>query len=210
MVLQRELARCVIADGALPCVRTVAGADLAFEEGGRGAVAGLIVYRMPDLHEIERVSVRAPVTYPYIPGLLSFREGPVLEKLFERVRTTPDVVLFDGQGMAHPRRLGIASHMGLILDCPTIGVAKSRLIGVHDEPGPNVGDWAGLVDEKTGDTIGAVVRTRANVKPIYVSIGHKISLPRAIEIVLMCLDRTRIPKPTRDADRWVGACSKKT
>ncbi len=206
VVLQRELAGRVITTAEVRHPRSIAGVDLAFSDSGE-AVAGVIVYRYPDLHEIERVSARARVTYPYVPGLLSFREGPVLDKAFAKVRNVPDVILFDGQGIAHPRRFGIASHMGLILDRPTIGCAKSRLYGIHDEPGPKVGDWAELIDEKTGDVIGAVLRTRERVKPIFVSAGHKISLKCAIDITLGSLDRTRIPKPTREADKYVRMLS---
>lgn len=203
--LQRELAGNVEARGEVRNVRIVGGADLGFSKGGEEAIAGIILYSFPSLEEIERVSARARIEYPYIPGLLSFREGPVLERAFAKVKNEPDVILFDGQGVAHPRRLGIASHMGLILDRPTVGCAKSRLCGVHDEPGPKVGDWAELVDEKTGDVIGAVLRTREYVKPIFVSVGHKISLERSIDIVVGCLDRTRIPKPTREADKFVNS-----
>lgn len=205
IALQQKLASRVIAHGDVPQVRTIAGVDLAFSSDGSGAVAGIIVYAYPELMEIARVSVRARLTYPYIPGLLSFREGPILEEAFAKLKTEPDVILFDGQGLAHPRRLGIASHMGLILGKPTIGCAKSRLCGVHDEPGPEMGDWSRLVDKKTGEVIGAVLRTRERVKPIYVSVGHMVSLERAIEIVLGCLDRTRIPKPTREADKYVNS-----
>lgn len=205
IALQQKLASRVIVHGDVPQVRTIAGVDLAFSGDGSGAVAGIIVYAYPELMEIARVSVRARLTYPYIPGLLSFREGPILEEAFAKLKTEPDVILFDGQGLAHPRRLGIASHMGLILGKPTIGCAKSRLCGVHDEPGPKVGDWSNLVDKKTGEVIGAVLRTRERVKPIYVSVGHMVSLERAIEIVLSCLDRTRIPKPTREADKYVNS-----
>jgi len=203
VALQRRLAGDVVVRGLVPNVNKIAGVDLGFSADGREAIGGLIIYSYPDLAEIERLSVRAGIAYPYIPGLLSFREGPVLEKLFAQVKHEPDVIMFDGQGIAHPRRLGIASHMGLILNKPTIGCAKSRLCGVHDEPGPKVGDWAELRDEKSGEVIGAVLRTRQKIKPIYVSVGHMISLERAIEIAVGCLDRTRIPKPTREADKFV-------
>lgn len=201
--IQRDLAHRIVTCGGSQRVRTVAGCDLGFTGDGKEAVACAIVYRYPSLEEIERLYVKAKVAYPYIPGLLSFREGPILEKLFVKMVQIPDVILFDGQGIAHPRRLGIASHMGLLLGVPTIGCAKSRLCGVHDEPGPEVGDWAKLADEKTGDVMGAVLRTRKGVKPIFISAGHMISLTRSIEIVLGCLDKTRIPKPTREADKWV-------
>jgi deoxyribonuclease V len=201
--VQRDLASRVIVRGGPRKLRTVAGCDLGFTKDGKGAVASLIVYDYPTLEEIERVHVQSKVSYPYIPGLLSFREGPVLEKLFAKLGDAPDVIMFDGQGMAHPRRLGIASHMGLLLETPTIGCAKSRLCGAHDEPGNEVGDWTKLQDEKTGEVIGAVLRTRGGVKPIFVSPGHMISLENAIKITLGCLDRTRIPKPTREADKLV-------
>jgi deoxyribonuclease V len=208
IALQQELAARVILKGEVPDVKTVAGVDLAFSRGGDEAAAGLIVYSFPDLEEVERVSSWAKVTYPYIPGLLSFREGPILEKAFAKLLSDPDVIMFDGQGIAHPRRFGIASHMGLILDKPAIGCAKSRLYGAHDEPGPNVGDWTKLIDKKTDEVIGAVLRTRVRVKPIYVSAGHKITLDRAVKLVLGCLDRTRIPKPTREADKFVNALTR--
>lgn len=203
IALQRELAGRVITTGSPGPMRTAAGADLGFSRDGTMAIAGVIVYSYPGMEEIERVTATGPVNYPYVPGLLSFREGPVLERAFAGLATDVDVVLFDGQGIAHPRRLGIASHLGLILDRPAIGCAKSRLTGVHGEPGPNVGDRAELTDTKTGGVIGSVLRTRARVKPIYVSVGHRISLEAAVEIVLNCMDGTRIPKPTREADKYV-------
>jgi deoxyribonuclease V len=203
IALQRDLAKRVTTSGGPMRVETVAGVDLGFSRDGSEAIAGVIVYSYPDLEEIERKSARGPVPYPYIPGLLSFREGPVLEMAFAEVSHEPDVVLFDGQGIAHPRRLGIASHMGLLLERPTIGCAKSRLCGGHEEPGPKRGDWVPLVDGERGETIGAVLRTRDRVKPIYVSSGHLISLEASIDIVMRCLDRTRIPKPTREADKFV-------
>ena len=201
--VQKKLAGLVITDAKISKISAVAGADLGFLCEGKKAVAAVIVYSYPELIEIERAHVISDINYPYIPGLLSFREGPLLEKLFEKLHCEPDVILFDGQGIAHPRRLGIASHMGLVLNKPTIGCAKSRLCGRYDEPAKDFGAWSPLEDDLTGDTIGSVLRTRENVKPIFVSAGHLVSLNQAIEIVMGCVDRTRIPKPTREADKFV-------
>ena len=137
----------------------------------------------------------APITFPYVPGLLSFREAPALLDVFAAIRTKFDVVLCDGQGIAHPRRLGIAAHLGLWLDRPTIGCAKSRLFGDYDEPGPNRGDWSPLLDR--GETIGAVVRTRARVKPLFVSPGHQCDLASSMRVVLATSPRLRLPVPAR-------------
>ncbi len=137
--------------------------------------------------------------FPYRTGLLSFREAPAVIAALERLRRQPDLILCDGHGIAHPRRLGLASHLGLLLDRPTIGVAKTLLVGVHDEPGPVPGDWAPVVDR--GEVIGAALRTRAGVRPVYVSIGHRISLETANRRVLGATTRYRLPETTRAADR---------
>ncbi len=201
--VQKRLASQVSRKRDFGGVAFIAGADIAVDRDSGEGIAAVIVYSFPDLREVERASVRAPLAYPYIPGLLSFREGPLLLAAFEELKQTPDVALFDAQGIAHPRGLGLASHMGLCLDLPTIGVAKSRLFGEHEEPGNQVGDWKPLLT-KEDEVIGAVLRTRRHVTPVFVSIGHRIDLPTSIEIVLACLDDTRIPKPTREADRLVG------
>lgn len=177
----------------------MAGADMAID--GELGYAGIIIYRFPDMVEIERQYAVLKIEFPYVPGLLAFREAPILLKAFEKVRTDPDIIMFDGQGIAHPRGLGIASHMGLFLGRPTIGCAKSRLVGEYREPGHNAGDWSPLELDKR--VVGAVLRTRKNVKPVFISPGHLIDLPSSIEIALACLDRTRIPKPTREADHFV-------
>ncbi|MBN1866469.1 deoxyribonuclease V [Candidatus Sumerlaeota bacterium] len=202
ILIQNRLRSQVIDRGVPKRIRTVAGADISWGEQGRMGFAGVIVFGFPDLEEIERVSVRGPATFPYVPGLLSFREGPLLVQAFERLATEPDVILFDGQGLAHPRRMGIASHMGLILDRPAIGCAKSRLTGEHREPGSKRGNRAALRDKE--ETIGAVLRTRTDVKPIFVSVGHRVSLDEAIRLALRCGDGFRVPKPTRLADHFVG------
>ena len=164
--------------------------------------AGVIVYSLPELQEIERAFAVVSLTFPYVPGLLSFREGPALLAAFAKLRTEPDLLLFDAHGYAHPRRFGLASHLSVILDKPGIGVAKSRLIGEHKRPGSQKGSWAPLVD--SGETIGAVLRTRDLVQPIFVSIGHRVDLKTAVELTLACSDGYRIPKPTREADHFVA------
>jgi deoxyribonuclease V len=180
----------------------VAGADLAFDPETNFAFAGVIVYRFPELEEVERRMARRKLRFPYVPGLLSFREGPVLLAAIARLRVSPDIILVDGHGRAHPRRFGIACHLGLLLDRPTIGCAKSILLGEATEPGLMAGSTASLVDH--GEKVGVVLRTRDNVKPIYVTTGHRVSLESAVRIVAQCMDGFRIPKPTREADHWVG------
>jgi deoxyribonuclease V len=192
----------------LPPLRLVAGADVALDLRYRQAIAGVVVYRFPELVEVERVWTRRRLSFPYVPGLLSFRESPALLAAFERLRHTPDLIFLDAQGYAHPRRFGLACHVGLLLDRPTVGCAKSRLIGTHAEPGPRRGDWAPLRD--AGEVIGAVVRTRDTVKPIYVSQGHRVSLVRAVELTLGVADAFRIPRPTRDADHFVNALKRRS
>jgi deoxyribonuclease V len=147
------------------------------------------------------------LTFPYLPGLLAFREAPVLLAALALLATEPDLLLFDGQGIAHGRRMGIATHMGILLNKPTIGCAKSRLVGTFEEPGTDRGSYKPLVH--AGETVGAVVRTRRGVKPIFVSPGTGISLRTAIQIVVQCLDGYRIPKPTREADHYVGIMKRK-
>lgn len=188
----------------------VAGADVALDLRRRCAIAGVVVYSFPALVEIEYATAERPLTFPYVPGLLSFREMPALLAAFERLEHEPDLIFYDGHGYAHPRRFGIACHLGVLLDRPTIGCAKSRLIGTHREPPRAAGRWTPLVDAVAGlggeqETIGAVLRTRQAVKPIYVSQGHRVSLKRAVEMVLAVSDGYRIPRPTREADHFVEA-----
>jgi deoxyribonuclease V len=204
----------------LPSIRYVAGADVAFEQSApitwkRGlrnssgrAIAGVVLYRFPELEEVERVSAVRPLRFPYVPGLLSFREAPTLLAAFARLRRQPDLIFVDGHGYAHPRRFGIACHLGVWLDLPAIGVAKSLLIGTHGEPGRKAGSWAplrALNQANESETIGAVLRTADSVRPVFVSQGHRISLETAIELVMGVADGYRIPRPTRDADHFVGA-----
>lgn len=185
----------------LPKVEFVAGADLAIDLAPKIGIAGVVVYKFPDLAEVERVWAERPLTFPYVPGLLSFREIPVLLRAFAKLRRAPDLIFYDGHGYAHPRRFGIACHLGVLLDCPTIGCAKSVLVGTPGEPLQRAGSWAPLVER--GETIAAVLRTRDGTKPVYISQGHRVSLPTAIEFARAVSDGFRIPRPTREADHFV-------
>ena len=201
--VQRELRERLVLEDHLGAVRLVAGADIALDKRERLGFGGVVVYTFPGLEEVERQTAVCPLTFPYVPGLLAFREGPVLVEVFARLRCEPDVVVFDAHGLAHPRRMGLACHLGLVLDRPSIGCAKSVLVGEHAEPPPAAGTWTPLVHQ--GEVVGAAVRTRDRVKPVFVSPGHRISLERAVALLLRCTDGTRIPKPTREADKLVAA-----
>ena len=184
-------------------VATVGGVDVSIQ-GGQ-ARAAIVVLCYPDLVPLEGVTAEAPVDFPYIPGLLAFREGPVVLAAWERLRTRPDLTIFDGQGIAHPRRMGIAAHLGLWLERPSIGVAKSRLYGQHEEPGRTRGEVAELRDPKDPNrVVGVVLRTRTDVKPVFVSPGHLIDVPHAVQFVLACCTRYRLPETTRWAHRVAG------
>ena len=180
-------------------VRAVAGADIALR--GDNGYAAVILYSFPGLAELERVSSTGKLRFPYVPGLLAFREIPLLLDAFGKLHRRPDLILADAHGWAHPRRAGMACHLGLLLDIPTIGCAKSVLIGQYQEPAVERGASSSLVEKK--EVIGRVVRTRTGVKPVFVSCGHRVSLPTAVRMVLACSDGPRIPKPQREADRWV-------
>jgi deoxyribonuclease V len=182
--------------------RIVAGLDCAFSKDERTIFAAAIVIKLPDFEVIETASAARKVDFPYIPGLLSFREAPACIEAIEKLKATPDVFIIDGQGFAHPRRFGIASHIGVLVDKPTIGCAKSRLTGGFDEPGHRKGSYSPLTDND--ETIGAVLRTRTDVKPVFVSVGHKCTLQDAIRIVLKCTTRYRLPEPSRLAHQLVS------
>lgn len=196
VALQKELADRVILENRLPRpLRLVAGVDVSYERHGDLFFAAVVVLSLPELTVVEEAWARDRVTFPYIPGLLSFRELPVVLEAFRRLNTVPQAVLVDGQGIAHPRRLGIASHLGLWLNFPTVGCAKSRLCGDHAPSGRRRGDVVPLVLE--GAPVGAVVTTRDNVKPLYISPGHQTDIAAAVELVLACGTRYRMPEPTR-------------
>ena len=210
IALQQQLRKKVRTSGTLRPnhIKTLAGADCAFDQTGRYGFAGVVVYRYPELEVIQRVGRRTRVTFPYVPGLLSFREAPLLLAAIEKLDKLPDLFIFDGQGIAHPRRIGIASHMGLLLDRPSIGCAKSRLIGQHRAPGQTPGSSAPLTIDD--EQVGNVLRTKRGCKPVYVSVGHRINLAQATEIVLNCVSKYRIPIPTRDADLYVARLKART
>ncbi|HEX6963391.1 MAG TPA: deoxyribonuclease V [Lacipirellula sp.] len=186
-------------------IRYVAGVDCSLRDGL--ATAAVVVLPFEALDEVvECVVVQRPLTFPYVPGLLTFRECPAILAAFESLTVRPDLVMMDGQGVAHPRRIGIAAHLGVLIDTPTIGCAKSRLIGTHDEPYARAGYYADLWDKD--ELIGAVLRTRAGCNPLYISIGHKIDLPTALDLVLKCCRGFRLPEPTRLAHRAAGGTLK--
>jgi deoxyribonuclease V len=180
----------------------IAGLDCAFSSDGKRIFAAAVVINTSDFSIIETTTANRKVDFPYIPGLLSFREAPACLDAIEKLKTNPDVFVVDGQGIAHPRRLGIASHIGLLIDKPAIGCAKSRLIGTFKEPGNKKGSFSPLMD--SGEEIGVVLRTRTDVKPLYVSAGHKCTLDDAISVVLQCTTKYRLPEPSRLAHQLVG------
>lgn len=199
IALQRDLRGRVETRDRLPPVRRVAGLDVGFEGDGAITRAAVAVLRYPELTLLETAIARRPTEFPYIPGLLSFRELPAVLDALARLSEPPDLLLCDGQGIAHPRRLGIASHLGLLVELPSVGVAKTRLCGTSQEPPEQRGAWTPL---RAGDeVIGAVLRTRPGVKPLYVSCGHRVSLDTAIAYVMACCTRYRLPETTRHAHR---------
>lgn len=199
IALQRRLAGHVITEDQLGEVALVAGVDVGFEDQGKTTRAAVVVLRLADLSLVEQAVARQPTRFPYIPGLLSFRECPAVLAALEKLTVIPDLLLCDGQGIAHPRRCGIACHLGVLTGLPSIGVGKSRLVGSHG-PVPTVrGGWTPLLDKD--ETVGAVLRTRIGVKPIFVSAGHRICLATAIHYVMACTTRYRLPETTRAADK---------
>ena len=180
-------------------VASVAGVDVGFDLRKGLTRAAVVVLDFPTLALREQALITQPTRFPYVPGLLSFREAPAILAALARLEHLPDVLLCDGQGTAHPRRFGIACHLGVLTDLPSIGIAKKRLVGNHAEVPGARGEWVAL--EHHGETIGAVLRTRAGVKPVYVSTGHRVSLTTAVELVMRCTTRYRLPETTRRADR---------
>jgi deoxyribonuclease V len=206
--LQKGLARQVRQRRFNKKLKTIAGIDCAFTADKKNIIACIVVLSAETFENIEIVHATQPVTFPYIPGLLSFREAPACLAAAEKLRTVPDCVIVDGQGTAHPRRLGLACHLGLFLDIPTIGCAKSRLIGDFTSPGLVKGSVSSLMDKN--EVIGSVVRTRSNVKPVFVSVGNKCRLCDAIRIMLDCCRKYRLPEPTRLAHQIVTRLKKES
>jgi deoxyribonuclease V len=200
--IQLQLAARVDAARALPPFETVAGADVSYELRGKWLYAAVVVLRAGTWEVIDRAGVVAEAMFPYVPGLLTFREAPAVIEAFEKLTVRPDVMICDGQGIAHPRRFGFASHLGVWLGLPTVGCAKSWFFGDYEDPGPERGDWSPLTDG--GETIGAVVRTRTRVKPLFVSSGHLCDLKSAIAAVLATAPQYRQPVTTRLAHLYVN------
>lgn len=201
--LQAELAARVVVEDRFGRIDTVAGLDVAYGRQDNRATAAIAVLRADDLSVIETRTLDTDVRFPYVPGLLSFRELPAICALLRQVTVVPDLLICDGQGIAHPRRFGLACHLGVMFDVPAIGCAKTPLLGAVCEPGPARGDCAALLDN--GETVGCALRTRSAVKPVYVSPGHRISVASACEWVLQLAPRFRLPEPLRLADQAARA-----
>jgi deoxyribonuclease V len=200
--IQKQLAQELITDHPLDvsAIQLVAGVDVSVKENV--SQAAVVVLSFPDLQPVETVLVKQPTPFPYIPGLLTFREGPALTAAFEKLQNIPDVFIFDGMGRAHPRRMGIAAHMGLWLQMPTIGCGKTWLIGKYSEPEMPKGSYAEMVDK--GEVVGVALRTRDNVKTVYISPGHLINLASSVKIVMACTPKYRLPEPIRQAHNAAG------
>lgn len=198
--IQTQLRRHVLVQPLERLPEVVAGVDVSVGEVRARAAAVLLTY--PDLLPLQAATAEMPVSFPYVPGSLTFREGPAALAALERLADRPDLVIFDAHGLAHPRRMGLATHLGILLDIPAIGCAKSRLCGTYVEPDEHKGSWTRLTD---GDeVIGAVVRTRDRVRPVFVSVGHRVDLEAAVALVLGCVSKYRLPEPTRWAHRVAG------
>ncbi|MGB0717388.1 MAG: deoxyribonuclease V [Phycisphaerae bacterium] len=200
--IQKDLAPRVVRRGSIRNLRVALGADLAFTSDKQRCIAGVVVWDVLSQTVLEEHVILRPVRFPYVPGLLSFREAPAILAALRKVKTEPDVLLFDGQGIAHPRRFGLAAHVGLLLNRPSVGCAKSRLTGEGVEPGLERGAVETLYDGE--ECIGMTLRTRTKVKPLYISIGHRVSLQTAVDVTLVCATRYRLPEPTRLADQLVA------
>lgn len=198
LAIQESLRDRVLSTDQLDPLHYVAGVDVGFEDGGKTTRAAVAVLSFPDLMLQESTIARRPTPFPYIPGFLSFREVPAVLDALEKLTLMPQILLCDGQGIAHPRRFGIACHLGVLVDLPTIGVAKSRLVGKHADIPEARGEWVPLLAGRGGaEVIGAVVRSRPKTKPLYVSIGHRLCLETAIQYVMACTTRYRLPETTR-------------
>ncbi|GIF20080.1 deoxyribonuclease V [Actinoplanes tereljensis] len=197
--IQDELRkRLILPTGRAGPPATVTGLDISYAVGSRHAVAAAVTIGVDDLKGREVAVAEGDISFPYVPGLLAFRELPLLLAAIAKLKVSPEVLVCDGYGIAHPRRFGLASHLGVLLDRPSFGVAKNDFIGTHDEPGPRRGEWSALTEN--GELLGRAVRTQSNVKPVYVSVGHRISLADATDLAIALSPKFRIPEPTRQAD----------
>ncbi|GHB76345.1 deoxyribonuclease V [Persicitalea jodogahamensis] len=205
--LQEELRQHIVIEPLSNPPETIAGCDISFNKYEETVYAGIVVLRLDTLEVIEEAGVVTTASFPYVPGLLTFREGPALLEAWQKLKTVPDVVMFDGHGLAHPRRLGIATHMGLWLDRPTFGCGKSVLVGTFSEPALERGHWSPMMHK--GETIGAALRTKNKVNPVFISPGHLIDLPAALDLTLRCDGGYRLPEPTRRAHLFVNELRQK-
>jgi deoxyribonuclease V len=201
IAIQHQLRDQVLSsDGiTLATLKTIAGVDVSYQDKTGQAKAAVVVLSFPELAIVEQAVITRPISFPYVPGLLSFREAPAVLDALGSLRVRPDLLMCDGQGYAHPRRLGLASHLGVYLDMPSVGCAKSHLIGSYDEPGTTQGSLSPLTDH--GEVIGMVLRSKTGTRPLFISIGHRIDLATAVELVTRCLRGFRLPEPTRLADK---------
>jgi deoxyribonuclease V len=205
--LQKNLADRVVASDLPQAVRFIAGVDAAYDEQGHQQFAAAVVLDADDrFSAVASATASEPLRAAYVPGLFSFRELPTIIQALKKLKTIPDLIVVDGHGVAHPRRFGLASHLGVLFDVPTIGCSKTRLIGTAEDAGPRKGDFAPLTDQ--GETIGRVVRTQDHVKPLVVSVGHRVSLPTACDWILKLAVRYRLPETTRQADQLVRRLKK--
>jgi len=222
--IQEELRKKWEGADRLGTIRTAAGLDAAFvlrgsqafkkpsrwnaSRNANRAIGAVVLFSYPEMSELERAYAELPLNFPYVPGFLSFREIPALLAALRKLRQMPDLLFCDGQGYAHPRRMGLASHLGVILDLPSIGCAKSLLTGEHGVVGGNQGDRSPIRESQ--ETIGAALRTRTDCNPMYISAGHRVSLKTALQLTLSVCDGTRVPRPTREADRYVSRIKRET
>ena len=205
--IQKELSLRVVRTSSAKRIRTIAGVDIAICVKEKKLVCGIILFSYPDLEEIERVWTVSDEVFPYIPGLLGFREAPCVIRTFGKLRERCDMIMVDGHGLAHPRGFGLACHVGVLLDIPAIGVAKKCLYGTFSEPGLEKGERA-LMRGKDREVVGAALRTRDGVKPVFVSIGNRTDLDTAVMVAIECSRGLRIPEPTRLADKYVASLKK--
>lgn len=200
--IQTELAKRIILKNDFGKIKRIAGVDSSYNLTKKRTYAGVIIYSFPELEVLESSYAARTIEFPYIPGLLTFREGPAVMAAFKKIKKSPDIAIFDGQGIAHPRRMGLATHIGILLGLASIGCAKSHLVGTYSEPPNKSGGYSWL--KYRGKTVGAAVRTRKGVKPVFISAGFKVDLTTSIELILNCRKGYRLPEPTREAHIFIG------